>query len=64
MLSNPIGSPGLPEKNVHIHQVELYQGVSAFAFFLIAFGVWSICVLKVYDGRDAHGVSPACLGLY
>lgn len=33
VLSNPIGSPGLPEKNVHIHQVELYHGVSAFGFF-------------------------------
>lgn len=39
VLSGPIGSPGLPETHVHIHQVEVYQGISAFAFFLIAFGV-------------------------
>lgn len=39
VLSGPIGSPGLPETHVHIHQVEVYQGISAFAFFLIVFGV-------------------------
>lgn len=64
VLSDPIGSLGLPETHVHIHQVELYQGISAFAFFLIAFKVRSIGVLKVYDGRDAHGGAPAWLGLY
>jgi hypothetical protein len=50
VLSVPIGSPGLPETYVHTHQVELYQGVTTFVFFLISFGVRSICVLKVYEG--------------
>ncbi|KAJ5498828.1 hypothetical protein N7453_007879 [Penicillium expansum] len=51
--SGLIGSPGLPETYVHTHLMESRQGVSAFASFLIDFGVWSICVPKLYDGRDA-----------
>jgi hypothetical protein len=38
VLSDLIGSPGLPEMHVHIHPVELCQVVSA--LFFCAFGVF------------------------